>query len=180
MASLRFGPGCRIIFGRDIPLYRFLWPILTAVRVAPDHPFWSTEEGQQYEATLPNGRNSDSTALIWGHPRTGGNTPTGSLTSDFPPDMDGAYFLALLSFVDAITAPRVAMNLSTAATLFGLQTKSDSALIIAPTAWWLGPLRWMIPWGAQCAVERIRKICGGKDIVNVVEDIIEEQIVKRQ
>jgi hypothetical protein len=164
-----------------MPLYRFLWQILTAARVAPDHPFWSTEEGQQYEATLPNGRNTDTTALIWGHPRTGGDTATGKLTSDFPPDMDGAYFLALLSFVDAISAQRVAMNLSTAATLFGLQTESDSAaVIIAPKAWWLGPLRWMIPWSAQCAMERVRKIFGGKDIVNVVEDIIEEQVVKRQ
>ncbi|KAL4762790.1 uncharacterized protein BDW70DRAFT_158398 [Aspergillus foveolatus] len=28
------------------------WP------VAPDHPFWSTDEGREYEASLPNGRHS--------------------------------------------------------------------------------------------------------------------------
>lgn len=154
--------------------------ILTAGSVAPDHPFWSTAEGQQYEAALPNGRNSDSTILLWGHPRTGTDAPTGTLASDFPPDMDPAFFLAVLSLVDAITAKRVAMGLGTAATLFGLQTESDSALLIAPTAWWLGPLRWMIPWSAQCTVERIRKICGGKDIVKLVEEVIAEQVVKRQ
>lgn len=157
-----------------------MWQILIAGSVAPDHPFWSTEEGQQCEASLPNGRNPDTTVLIWAHPRTGSDTPTGRLASDFPPDMDAAFFLALLSFVDAITSRRVAMTPSTAARFFGLQTESGLGLLIAPSCWWLGPLRWMIPWSAQCALEWVRKMCGGKDIVKLVEDVIEEQVVKRQ
>lgn len=94
--------------------------------------------------------------------------------------MDAAFFLALLSLVDAISAHRVAMNLSTAAALFGLQTECGLAAIIAPTAWWIGTLRWMVPWSAQCVAQRIRKVCGGRDIVKVVEDVIEEQVVKRR
>ncbi len=94
--------------------------------------------------------------------------------------MDAAFFLALLSFVDAIASRRVAMTPSTAARFFGLQTESGLGLLIAPSCWWLGPLRWMIPWSAQCALEWVRKMCGGKDIVNLVEDVIEEHVVKRQ
>ncbi|KAL2782924.1 hypothetical protein BJX66DRAFT_330943 [Aspergillus keveii] len=77
--------------------HRF-WP------VAPTHPFWSTPEGQQYESSLPNGRNSDTT--------------------------------------------RVAMTPRVFATLFSLQTVSELSMVMVPTAWWLGPLRWRVPWAA--------------------------------
>ncbi|KAL4863458.1 hypothetical protein BDV12DRAFT_206457 [Aspergillus spectabilis] len=150
------------------------WP------VAPDHPFWSTEEGQQYESSLPDGRNSDSTILIWGHPRTANGPPTGSLTSDFPPDMDAAFFLALLGLVDALSANRLSMSPTLAANLMGLQTASASSMLIFPTAWWLGPLRWIVPWSAQVGLEWTRRLLRGKNIITIVEEIIEEQVVKRQ
>ncbi|RDW58564.1 uncharacterized protein DSM5745_11255 [Aspergillus mulundensis] len=152
------------------------WP------VAPDHPFWSTDEGRDYEASLPNGRASDTTLLIWGHPRTGTglSTSIGTLTSDFPPDMDAAFFLALLVSVDAVASKRVAMTPALGAALMSFQTASLSSMIIAPTAWWLGPLRWLIPWSGQRALEAVRKLCGGKSVVEVVEGIIEQEVVKRQ
>ncbi|KAL3481325.1 hypothetical protein BJX99DRAFT_243668 [Aspergillus californicus] len=150
------------------------WP------VAPDHPFWSTEAGQEYENSLPNGRTSDTTILVWGHPRTANGPPTGKLTTDFPPDMDAAFFLALLALVDAVHGQRMTMSPSLGATLMALQTASGSALLIAPTAWWLGPLRWMVPYSAQVVMEWIRRLFGGENVVRVIEDVIEREVVKRQ
>ncbi|KAL4860771.1 hypothetical protein BDV12DRAFT_181140 [Aspergillus spectabilis] len=150
------------------------WP------VAPTHPFWSTAEGQEYEKTLPNGRNSDTTVLIWAHPRTANGPPSGTLTTDFPPDMDAAFFLALLALVDAVKSERLPMTLSNGAILMSMQTASGASMIIAPTAWWLGPLRWMLPWSAQVAMEWVRRLFGGKNILQVVEDAIESEIIKRQ
>ncbi|KAL4816237.1 hypothetical protein BDW67DRAFT_162597 [Aspergillus spinulosporus] len=150
------------------------WP------VAPDHPFWSTDEGRDYETSLPNGRHSDSTILVWGHPRTADGSPTGRLTSDFPPDMDAAFFLALLASVDAVASKRLAMTSAIAAQMMSLQTASASVLILWPTAWWLGPLRWMIPWSAQKTMEWTRTLLGGSSVVDVVEQIIDREVVKRQ
>ncbi|KAL4876820.1 hypothetical protein BJY04DRAFT_199300 [Aspergillus karnatakaensis] len=150
------------------------WP------VSPDHPFWTTPEGQQYEATLPNGRNSDSTLLIWGHPRTTNGPPSGKLTSDFPPDMDAAFFLALLGLVDGISSKRVDMTAGLGVKLMGLQTASASSMLICPTASWMGPLRWMVPWYAQVSLEWTRRLFRGQNIVKFVEEVIEEQVVKRE
>ncbi|KAL2826272.1 hypothetical protein BDW59DRAFT_145334 [Aspergillus cavernicola] len=150
------------------------WP------VGPDHPFWSTTDGQQYETSLPNGRNSDTTILVWGHPRTSNGPSTGTLTTDFPPDMDPAFFLALLSLVDAVHGQRLTMSPSLGATLMALQTASGSALLLAPTVWWLGPLRWMVPYAVQVMMEWIRRLCGGKNVVQLVEDAIEREVVRRE
>ncbi|KAL4907072.1 hypothetical protein BDW74DRAFT_150181 [Aspergillus multicolor] len=150
------------------------WP------VAPDHPFWSTDQGRECEASLPKGRASDTTVMIWGHPKIGTGPPTGTLTSHFPPDMDAAFFLALLVSVDAIGSKRVVMTPAALAKLMSFQTASGTAMIMAPTAWWLGPLRWIIPWSGQRALEAVRKLCGGKRVVEVVEGIIENEVVKRQ
>ncbi|KAL4966689.1 uncharacterized protein BDV14DRAFT_198811 [Aspergillus stella-maris] len=129
------------------------WPL------APDHSFWTTTEGVAYEASLPNAR---------------------TLTSSFPPDMDAAFFLAILALTDAMMSKRVPMTPAVAANMFALQTASDSALLIAPNARWLGPLRWIVPWYAQQAMEVVRKVLGGRDVVKLVEDIIMSEVVKRQ
>ncbi|KAL2812754.1 hypothetical protein BJX63DRAFT_396018 [Aspergillus granulosus] len=150
------------------------WP------VAPTHPFWSTPEGREYERTLPNGRTSDTTILVWGHPKTSTGPPTGALATDFPPDMDAAFFLALLGLVDAISAKRVAMTPSLFAKLFSMQTVGQAALIMAPTAWWLGPLRWWVPWTAQVALEKVRELLGGSRPVIVVEEVIQNVVIKQQ
>ncbi|KAL2841884.1 hypothetical protein BJY01DRAFT_217122 [Aspergillus pseudoustus] len=150
------------------------WP------VAPTHPFWSTSEGQEYEKTLPNGRNTDTVLLIWGFPKNSTGPPTGTLATDFPPDMDAAFFLALLGLVDAISSKRVTMTASLFAKLFSMQTVSDSSMLMAPTAWWLGPLRWWVPWTAQVTLERVRKLLGGDNPLVVVEDAIQNVVLKRQ
>ncbi|KAL3456253.1 hypothetical protein BJX64DRAFT_271011 [Aspergillus heterothallicus] len=150
------------------------WPI------APTHPFWSTPEGQEYEKTQPNGRNTDTTILIWGHPKNSPGPPTGTLTTDFPPDMDAAFFLALLGLVDAISSKRISMSPRLFARLFSMQTESEAAMIMAPKAWWLGPLRWWIPWRAQVALEGVRKLFGGDKPVAVVEDAIHNVVLKQQ
>ncbi|KAJ0417594.1 hypothetical protein BJY00DRAFT_199170 [Aspergillus carlsbadensis] len=150
------------------------WP------VAPTHPFWSTPEGQEYERTLPNGRDSDTTVLIWAYPKVSNGSPTGTLVSDFPPDLDAAFFLALLGLVDALSSNRVAMTPSLFATLMAMQTESEMAMIVAPGAWWLGPLRWWVPSVGQSVLERLRKLLGGGHPVKLVEDIIHNVVLKRQ
>ncbi|KAL4862390.1 hypothetical protein BDV12DRAFT_207290 [Aspergillus spectabilis] len=150
------------------------WP------VPPSHPFWSTPEGKEHETSFPKGRQSDTSLLIWGHPRTHDNHPSGGLTSAFPPDLDAAWFVALLSLVDAVHGQRLSMSPGLGAVLMALQTASGASLILAPKAWWLGPLRWAIPWSAQVAFERARRLFGGRSVVWLVEDTIERQVVRRR
>jgi hypothetical protein len=37
---------------------------------------------------------------------------------------------------------------------------SASALVLFPTAWWLGPLRWWVPWQLQGAIAWVGRCCG--------------------
>lgn len=37
---------------------------------------------------------------------------------------------------------------------------SASALVVFPTAWWLGPLRWWVPWVVQAGVARVGRLAG--------------------
>ncbi|PYH45574.1 uncharacterized protein BP01DRAFT_365636 [Aspergillus saccharolyticus JOP 1030-1] len=148
--------------------------------VSPEHPFWATTAGQDYERTLPSGRHTDTTLLIWGHPKTNTGPPTGTLTSDFPPDMDAAFFLALLSVVDAVHGQRLSMSPSVGAALMTTQTASGAAMILAPRAWWLGPLRWAIPWALQVALEWTRKLVDRRSVVHLVEEAIAREVVRKR
>ncbi|PYH85819.1 hypothetical protein BO82DRAFT_361219 [Aspergillus uvarum CBS 121591] len=150
------------------------WP------VSPDDPFWSTAEGQTYASTLPAGRHTDTTLLIWGHPKTHTGPPTGTFASDFPPDMDAAFFLGMLSLVDAVHGQRLAMSPGLGATLMATQTASGAAMIVAPKAWWLGPLRWAIPWYMQVVLEWTRKVFDRRSVVQLVEDAIAREVVRKQ
>ncbi|RAL14761.1 uncharacterized protein BO97DRAFT_476207 [Aspergillus homomorphus CBS 101889] len=150
------------------------WP------VSSNHPFWSTAEGQVYESSLPAGRYTDTTLLIWGHPKTHIGPVTGTLASDFPPDMDAAFFVGMLSLVDALHGQRLTMSPGLGATLMATQTASGAAMILAPRAWWLGPLRWAIPWYMQVALEWTRKIFDRRSVVQLVEDAIAREVVKKQ
>jgi hypothetical protein len=154
--------------------------LISNSRVSPDHHFWSTSEGKAYESSCPRGRNSDTILLIWGHPRTHNNPPTGGLTTAFPPDLDAAWFLALLALVDAVHGQRLSMGPGLGAILMAMQTASGASLLMAPTAWWLGPLRWAIPWSAQVAFEWGRRLFDRRSIVQVVEDTIEREVVRRK
>ncbi|RAH79639.1 hypothetical protein BO86DRAFT_457685 [Aspergillus japonicus CBS 114.51] len=154
-------------------------PLLPA-RVSPDDPFWSTTEGQAYANTLPAGRHTDTTLLIWGHPKTHTGPPTGTFARDFPPDMDAAFFLGMLSLVDAVHGQRLAMSPGLGATLMATQTASGAAMIVAPKAWWLGPLRWAIPWYMQVLMEWTRKVFDRRSVVQLVEDAIAREVVRKQ
>jgi hypothetical protein len=104
----------------------------------------------------------------------------GGLSTAFPPDLDAAWFVALLSLVDAVHGQRLTMSPGLGAVLMALQTASGASLIIAPKAWWLGPLRWAIPWSAQVVFERARKLFRGKSVVQLVEEVIEREVVRRK
>jgi hypothetical protein len=54
------------------------------------------------------------------------------LTTNFPPDMDAAFFLGLLAFADAVYGQRVSMGPTAGARLMAMQTASESALLLAP------------------------------------------------
>jgi hypothetical protein len=94
--------------------------------------------------------------------------------------MDAAFFLAIMASVDAVASRRLAMTPATAANMMSLQTASASVLILCPTSWWLGPLRWMVPWSAQKMMERARTLLESSNVVDVVEQIIDGEVVKRQ
>ncbi|KAL4940616.1 hypothetical protein BDV06DRAFT_223913 [Aspergillus oleicola] len=81
---------------------------------------------------------------------------------------------AILAATDAMMCKRVPMAPVAAANTFAPQTASGSALLVAPNAWWL------VPWYAQRVMEVVRGALGGRDVVKIVEDIIEGEIVKRQ
>ncbi|UKZ52876.1 hypothetical protein TrVGV298_006663 [Trichoderma virens] len=151
------------------------WP------VSPDHSFWSTPEGQEYERSQPKGRSSNTVFLLWGHPRhTTVHSAGAKFPTSFPPDMDAAFFLALLGLVDAVHGQRLTMSPGLGATLMVMQTASESCLILLPKAWWLGSLRWRIPWTAQVMLESIRSIFDRRSPVQIVDDVIESQFVRRQ
>ena len=152
---------------------------MSSSSISPEHPFWSTPEGRAQEDSSPKGRDSDAVALIWSYPKTNNKPPTGTLTTDFPPDMDAAFFLAVIAIVDAVQGQRVSMTPGLAATLMAMQTASDSALVVAPTAWWLGPLRRYVPYLTQLALESARKLFDKRGAVQVIEDIIDREIVKK-
>ncbi|KAL3466927.1 hypothetical protein BJX64DRAFT_274272 [Aspergillus heterothallicus] len=151
------------------------WP------VPPDHPFWSTPSGQEYEQCLPAGRNTDTTFLLWGHPRTSPaefSVAGKRLTTSFPPDMDAAFFLALLDIVDAVHGQRITMSLGLGAVLMMMQTASDSCLVFAPRAWWLGSLRWRIPWAGQVTMEFFRRLFDQRGARQIVGDVISQRVLK--
>ncbi|UKZ78674.1 hypothetical protein TrVFT333_006420 [Trichoderma virens FT-333] len=142
----------------------------------------ATKLGKQHpQRSQPKGRSSNTVFLLWGHPRhTTVHSAGAKFPTSFPPDMDAAFFLALLGLVDAVHGQRLTMSPGLGATLMMMQTASESCLILLPKAWWLGSLRWRIPWTAQVMLESIRSIFDRRSPVQIVDDVIESQFVRRQ
>jgi hypothetical protein len=42
----------------------------------------------------------------------------------------------------------------------GNRHASETALVLFPTAWWLGPLRWWVPWRLQGAIAMVGRLLG--------------------
>jgi hypothetical protein len=41
-----------------------------------------------------------------------------------------------------------------------LRHATASALVLFPTAWWFGPLRWWVPWKLQGLIAWVGRCCG--------------------
>jgi ABC-type proline/glycine betaine transport system permease subunit len=102
------------------------------------------------------------------------------LVSDFLPNINVAFVLALLCLVSGIGTKRVVITLSIFMTMFLFQTESGLAVIMAPTARWLGLSQWQIPWVAQLSLKKVQSLLGGKTAVALVEGVNHNDAVKRR
>ncbi|KAH8645504.1 hypothetical protein BX600DRAFT_534511 [Xylariales sp. PMI_506] len=93
----------------------------------------------------------DTSMLLWA-------TPEGK----FPPMMDDAFFVTLLSLLSDVSAGKVPLDLGL---ILLNQHESESTAVIFPGAWWLGPLRWFIPWALQATIAAIARWQGKKGLV---------------
>ena len=153
--------------------------LLILYSIAPDHPFWSTPAGLAHERASPQGRNTDAVLLIWAHPRIN-TTPAGKFSSSFPPDMDAAFFLALLGLVDGMNSKRISMTPGVFGDLIAVQQASEFALVVAPSWKVLGPVRWWLPWALCELTVRVRALLGGKAPELVVEELVDGNDVKKK
>lgn len=87
------------------------------------HKFWPVPDCEE-----------DSTILLWAH-------PDGS-----DEDMDRIFFGNLLRYMSDVHAKKVTMD---PFRMMLMQHETASALVMFPTATWLGSLRWWIPWKLQ-------------------------------
>ncbi|KAF2103825.1 hypothetical protein NA57DRAFT_50692 [Rhizodiscina lignyota] len=89
----------------------------------------------------------DSVLLMWAHP------------TDVPGPMDSLFFKNLFMYVADVDAGEVKMDLLQ---IMLMQHVTQSAMVMLPSAWWLGPLRWWIPWQLQRIGAAIARLCGYK------------------
>ncbi|KAF2027518.1 hypothetical protein EK21DRAFT_71764 [Setomelanomma holmii] len=60
-----------------------------------------------------------------------------------PEPMDRLFFENLLRYLSDVTEEKATLSLIQ---VMLMQHATASALVLFPTAWWLGPLRWWVPW----------------------------------
>ncbi|KAH8600766.1 hypothetical protein B0O99DRAFT_589656 [Bisporella sp. PMI_857] len=90
------------------------------------HTFWPVADAEE-----------DSTMIMWA-------TPDGK----YPPMMDAAFFTTILLYLSDVNDKKVPMDIGQ---VLLTQTESDSVGVMFPGAWWLGSLRWRVPWAMQIA-----------------------------
>ncbi|KAH6618634.1 hypothetical protein C7974DRAFT_400527 [Boeremia exigua] len=97
------------------------------------HRFWPDPDASE-----------DSTVYVWAHP-------------DADEWMDRLFFENLLKYVSDASEGKVKIDM---VQMLVTQHASATALVVFPTAWWLGALRWGLPWVVQAAVARVGRLCG--------------------
>ncbi|XPS95040.1 hypothetical protein M3J09_004334 [Ascochyta lentis] len=97
------------------------------------HRFWPHPEADQ-----------DTVLYLWAHP-------------DVDESMDRLFFENLLMYVSDASEGKGKLDL---VQMLVTQHASASALVLFPTAWWLGPLRWWVPWTLQAAVAKVGRLAG--------------------
>lgn len=103
------------------------------------HRFWPHPDADE-----------DSTIYVWAHP-------------EVDEKMDRLFFENLLKYVsDASEASQVnggKVKLDLVQMLV-MQHATASALVVFPTVWWLGPLRWWVPWMLQAGIAGLGRLVG--------------------
>ncbi|KAF1978199.1 hypothetical protein BU23DRAFT_550272 [Bimuria novae-zelandiae CBS 107.79] len=92
----------------------------------------------------------DTTFYMWAHPEA------------VPEPMDRLFFQTLLGLVSDIHEKKAPMSVLQIMTT---QHASATAIVMFPRAWWLGPLRWWIPWTFQSLAATIGTWLGYKALI---------------
>ncbi|KAH7090492.1 hypothetical protein FB567DRAFT_292954 [Paraphoma chrysanthemicola] len=98
------------------------------------HRFWPHPNAQE-----------DTTFYVWAHP------------DKVAEPMDRLFFENLLRYLSDVTEKKAKLSLIQ---VMLMQHATASALVLFPTAWWLGPLRWWVPWKLQGLIAWVGKGCG--------------------
>jgi hypothetical protein len=95
------------------------------------HDFWPDVTTHNSSSTSES---IDSTLLVWAHPK------------GVPEPMDEQFFIALFKILGEASEKGKMPDLLQ---LMLSQHVTATAIVMFPRAWWLGPLRWMVPWAVQ-------------------------------
>jgi hypothetical protein len=101
------------------------------------------------------GLTEDAVILVWAHP-AGGDA-----------DMDKVFFGNLLRYLSDVYEKKANLN-----PLKAMRMQDDTAtiMLIFPTASWLGPLRWWVPWKLQAFIAAIARWTGTESIMEEYTD----------
>ncbi|KAF2873274.1 hypothetical protein BDV95DRAFT_490900 [Massariosphaeria phaeospora] len=99
------------------------------------HTFWPCGEEDVEDTVL----------YVWAHPD--------SVSSP----MDRLFFENLLQYVSDIHEKKAKMDMIQ---IMVTQHASDTAMVMFPRAFWLGPLRWWVPWKLQATVAAVGRLMG--------------------
>ena len=124
------------------------------------HKFWpvppNNNEAKEYAG-------EDAVMLVWAHPTHEpiSSSPASATASARSIDMDAIFFRMLLMLVDDLTSKKRSMDLSTLASLMASQVAVDSSSVWFPRCWWLGALRWWMPWQMQKTIAGLGRLILG-------------------
>ncbi|KFY49255.1 hypothetical protein V495_00636 [Pseudogymnoascus sp. VKM F-4514 (FW-929)] len=120
------------------------WSVATTVYTREDGP-------HEIKPWVPHSFNpvpdspEDTVVLVWAHP------------DDVDEMMDRVFFTNLLMYVSDVHEKKVSLN---PFQIMLTQHVSATAMIWFPTATWLGPLRWWVPWKVQALFAAAGRLIG--------------------
>ncbi|KAF2190441.1 hypothetical protein K469DRAFT_623534 [Zopfia rhizophila CBS 207.26] len=103
------------------------------------HNFWPCPNAEE-----------DTVFLVWAHP------------DQVSSPMDWLFFQNLLWFISDVSEGKTKLDILQ---IMLLQHASATALVMFPRAWFLGPLRWWIPWKFQGALAMVGQWLGYRSLM---------------
>jgi len=94
----------------------------------------------------------DTVILVWAHPSD----------NDMDDQMDHLFFQSLFGYVSDVHDKKEKMSILQ---IMLMQHRTATALVMFPRAWFLGPLRWWIPWKLQDMCATIAIWTGKKALI---------------